>query len=120
LSSARAVALAVAAAIVVSPAIPGPLGEPGRRLINADGDGFYPHWDSPLDGEQVTAAAERVPDADTYFVDAAGQDPVLQGNLKAAAQLYLAPARPVRSPDRADWILRYVGGRLVVIRGDTR
>jgi hypothetical protein len=88
--------------------------------MNADGDGFYPRWDSALDGSQVAAAAERVQDRDTYFVDAAEQDPVLQGNLKAAAQLYLAPARPVRSPDRADWILRYVGGRLVVIRGGGR
>ena len=110
--SRRVAAAAAAAAILAAPAIPGPVGEPARRLVNVDADSRDPHWDRPLDGEGLRRAGERMPDGVTYFVDAPGADPVLQGNLKAAAQLFFAPAVPVSSPDRAQWIVRYDRGRV--------
>jgi len=115
-SASRVAAAAVAAAILVSPAVPGPLGEPGRRLANTESDGRDPHWDRPLDGEALRRAGEVVPDDVTYVIDAPGEDPVLQGNLKAAAQLFLAPALPVQAPRDAEWVLRYREGRVEVER----
>ena len=113
----RVAAAAVAAAILVSPAVPGPLGEPARRLANSDGDGKDPQWDRPLDGEALRRAAERVRDAETYLLDAAGENPVLQGNLKAGGQLFFAPSLPVRDARRADVVVVYRDGRLTIARG---
>jgi hypothetical protein len=110
----RVVAAAVAAAILVSPAVPGPLGEPARRLVNSEADGRDPEWDRPLDGDALRRGAERIPDDGTYALDAAGADPVLQGNLKAGAQLFFAPALPVQDPRRADVVVKYRNGRLAV------
>jgi hypothetical protein len=48
----------------------------------------------------------------TYFVDAAGESPLVQGNLKAVGQLYLARGVPVQDPTRADYVLRVRGARI--------
>ena len=112
-----AAAALVAAAVLVSPAVPGPLGEPTRRLSNTDGDGPDPHWDRPVDGAAIRRAGDVVPDDAGYFLDVATDDPVLRGNLKAAGQLFLAPALPLRSPQPAAWVVRYADGRVAVVRG---
>jgi hypothetical protein len=36
-----------------------------------------------------------------------GHDPLEHGNLKAAAQLFFAPALPVQDPAAAGWLLTY-------------
>ena len=83
---------------------------PLRRLANVEADGRDPLFDRPLSGDDLRRAGETIPDDSTYFVDADGADPTLQGNLKAAAQLFLGPALPVTSPERADWILLLAEG----------
>lgn len=110
----RLAAVAAAAVVLGSAVIPGPPGEPARRLLNVDADGRDPRWDRPLDGTSVRRAGSIVPDDSTYLLDVRGADPVLQGNLKAAAQLFLAPALPVQSEANADWVLRLRAGRVVV------
>lgn len=97
----------------VALAVPGP----GRRLAKVDGDGPGPLYDSPLDDSSLRRAGELVPDDATYYVDAGDADPLLQGNLKAATQLYAAPALPVLDRTRARWILRLErGGRVRAVR----
>ena len=108
----RAVAAVAAAAVLVSPALPGPLGEPARRLVNAEADGRDPLWDRPVDGGRLREIGDLVPDDATYAVEVRGYDPVLSGNLKAGAQLFVAPALPVRDPRRADWVVVHRAGRL--------
>ena len=78
---------------------------PLRRLANVEADSRDPLFDRPLSGDDLRRAGETIPDDSTYFVDAGRADPTLQGNLKASAQLFLAPAFPVTSRERADWIL---------------
>jgi hypothetical protein len=113
----RVAAAAVALGVVGSLALPGPLGEPARRLANSEADGKDPQWDRPVDGAALRRAGRAVDSGATYALDAAGADPVLQGNLKAGAQLFLAPALPVRDPRAADFLLRYRDGRLTLARG---
>jgi hypothetical protein len=110
----RAAAAVVAAAILVSPAIPGPLGEPARRLANADADGKDPQWDRPVNGSALRRAAERVRKSRTYYLSAGASDPVLIGNLKAAGQLFFAPALPVRSEEDADVVVSYRDGTVAL------
>ena len=81
---------------------------PLGRLANVDGDGPDPRFDVPLDAGALRRAGRLVPDGETYIAAAPGADPLLQGNLKAAAQLYLAPSLPVQSLERAQWALAYL------------
>lgn len=90
---------------------------PGQRLANTDGDGRAPLYDRPLDDDSLRRAAETVPDDASYYVDVRAEDAVLIGNLKAATQLYLAPALPVLDFRRADWfVVRVAGGRVRAVR----
>jgi hypothetical protein len=105
---ARAALLGVCALVVLVLAlIPAPSDSPFGRLANVDGDGPDPRFDAPLDGAAVRRAGALVPDDETYAVFARGADPLLQGNLKAAAQLFLAPSLPVQDLNRAQWVLVY-------------
>jgi len=113
----RAASLAAAAAVLLSPLLPGPLGEPARRLVNTEADGRDPAWNRPLDGDAVRRAGEAIGDDATYAVDADGADPVYVGNLKAATQLFLAPALPVQNEQNARWIVRSRDGRISVTHG---
>ena len=104
------VALAVAALLLaVVPWIRTPL----SRVANYDGDGPDPVYDTRVDGAAVRRAGEILPDGTTYFLYAPAASPLLAGNLKAAGQLFLSPALPVRDPQAARWILSYgAGGRV--------
>ncbi len=89
---------------------------PGQRLANVDGDTRAPLYDRPLDDEALRRAGEVVPDEATYYVEGRTEDAVLLGNLKAASQLYLAPALPVLDFRRAEWfVIRGSGGRVRVM-----
>ena len=94
------VALAVALAL-----LPGP----GRRLAQIPGDGPDPRYDAPLPAERVRQAARELPDDARYLLLAPGAAPLAAGNVKAAAQLFFAPAVPVQDPRLADWRVVYAG-----------
>lgn len=99
-----AVALAALALVV-----PGPW----QRLANVDGDTRAPLYDRPLDDASLRRTRDVVPDGATYYVDVVVADPLLRGNVKAATQLYLAPALPVVDSHDADYyVLLGRGGRV--------
>lgn len=101
-----ALVLVLVAATAVLASVPG-LNTPVARLAAYEGDGPEPLYDAPVGGAAVRRAGELLPDSTTYAVYAPAADPLLAGNLKAAAQLFLAPALPVHDFGRADWILSY-------------
>jgi hypothetical protein len=106
---ARAGLLAVCAlAVVLVALVPRPSDAPLGRVANVGGDGPDPLFDAPLDPRALRLAGRLVPDGDTYLTAAPGADPLLQGNLKAAAQLYLAPSLPVQTLERAQWVVAYL------------
>lgn len=108
-TAARAALVAVCSLVVVVLAlVPNPSDSPFGRLANVDGDGSDPRFDAPLDAAALRRAGRIVPDDATYLAAAPGADPLLQGNLKAAAQLYLAPSLPVQDLNRAEWVLAYL------------
>jgi hypothetical protein len=86
--------------------VPG-LNTPVARLAAYEGDGPDPQYDAFVDGDAIRRAGELVPDGTTYYVHAPGASPLLAGNLKAAAQLFLGPALPVRDPALARWVVSY-------------
>ena len=86
-------------------------GNPLYRLAGGEGDGRDPTFDVPLDGTALRAA--RFPDDLPYITEAPGASPLVQGNLKAAAQLYLARQLPVQDPARAQVRVQYRNGRVV-------
>jgi hypothetical protein len=98
------IALAVATAVLAL--VPG-LNRPIARLANYDADGPDPIYDANVDGSAIRRAAQLLPAQTTYFVHTPRSDPLLTGNLKAAGQLFFAPALPVRDPADARWVLSY-------------
>lgn len=113
-----ALLLALAAAALLLTLVPG-LNEPASRLAAYDGDGPDPQYDAVVDGPALRNAARLVPDDASYYLYTPGATPLLAGNLKAAAQLFLSPALPVRDPRAAGWVLRYGGEGLPPgVRGD--
>jgi len=98
---------AVALAALGGLLVPSPAESPLGRVANVDGDGPDPLWDTPVDGAALRRAGELLPDDARYLVWSPGATPLLQGNLKAAAQLFLAPALPVQDPALASWVLSY-------------
>jgi hypothetical protein len=99
--------LVVALAAIGGLLVPSPADSPLGRVASVDADGPDPLWDTPVDGEAVRRAGKLLPDGARYYVWAPAASPLLQGNLKAATQLFLAPALPVRDPAAAEWILSY-------------
>jgi hypothetical protein len=84
---------------------------PFHRLAGRGGDGRDPTFDVPLD---VTALrSEHFPADLPYVTEAPGASPLVQGNLKAAAQLYLARQLPVQDRRRAEVRVQYRDGRIV-------
>jgi hypothetical protein len=106
-----ALLLALVAVTLLLALVPG-LNWPVSRLAAYDGDGREPRYDAHVDAAAVRRAGELVPDGATYYLYTPGASPLLAGNLKAAAQLFLAPALPVRDPRAARWVLRYGGAGL--------
>jgi hypothetical protein len=86
---------------------------PIARLANYDSDGPDPLYDADVDGKAIRRAGELIPEDATYYIHTAPTDPLLIGNLKAAGQLFFAPALPVRDVARAEWIVSYQAPKLV-------
>jgi hypothetical protein len=101
-----ALVLALAALTAVLAVVPR-VNEPFARLANYDADGPDPIYDANVDGDAIRRAATLLPERTTYFVHTSGSDPLLIGNLKAAGQLFFAPALPVLDPAAARWVLSY-------------
>jgi hypothetical protein len=106
-----AVLLVLALATAVLAVVPG-LNRPIARLANYEADGPDPLYDANVDGRAIRRAAELLPERTTYVVYAPNADPLLTGNLKAAGQLFFAPALPVRDVADARWVLSYGAERL--------
>lgn len=102
-----AIVAAVALLAVVGLLVPSPADSPLGRVANIDGDGRDPLWDTPVDGTAMRRAGGLLPDDARYFLWTPGATPLLQGNVKAAAQLFLAPAVPMQDPAAAAWVLSY-------------
>lgn len=112
--SARASFALVAAAIVAAAAVPwsdGPL----RRLAGGEGDGPEPRFDVAIDSHELRSLARFLSNDTTYAVDASNERPLVQGNLKAAGQLYLARQLPLQDRRQADVVLGYRAGRVIEI-----
>jgi hypothetical protein len=109
-----ALLLGLVAATALVAAVPG-LNTPIARLAAYEGDGPDPLYDAPIDAAAFRRAGELVPDDATYILQTPREIPVFVGNVKAAAQLFLAPALLVHDPEDADWVLSYRtrGGPLV-------
>ena len=104
---------AVAAGLVLAgvvAALPGP----GRRLAEIPGDGPDPAYDVPLPEAQLREAGRRLPDDATYILRTPGATPLVAGNLKAAGQLFFAPALPAQDERLARWEVVYRRGALTV------
>lgn len=98
--------LVLAALTALLAVVPG-LNTPISRVAAYDGDGPEPLYDAPLEPAAFRRAGEIVADHATYFVQAPREDPLVVGNVKAAAQLFLTPALLVHDPEDADWVLSY-------------
>ena len=110
--SARAAFAAVAVAVLAAAAVPrsdGPL----RRLAGGNGDGPDPTFDVPLDPAPLRLAASVLPDDGRYETSAPDESPLVQGNLKAATQLYLSRQLPTH---RAPLVFGYRDGRITSSR----
>ena len=106
-----ALLLALAAAALLLALVPG-LNWPVSQLAAYDGDGPDPRYDAQVDAAAIRRAGELVPDGTTYYLYTPNATALLAGNVKAAAQLFLSPALPVRDPRAARWIFRYGGNDL--------
>jgi hypothetical protein len=90
-------AAAVAAGLVLATAS---LALPSvRRYAGFPPDGPDPRYDVPLPAKQIRITGERVQRYDMYLLTAPGADPLTQGNLKAAGQLFFSPSLPVQGGD---------------------
>lgn len=91
---------------------------PLYRLAGAGGDGPEPRFDVPLDPGALKDAAETMePDA-LYATSAPQASPLVQGNLKAAGQLYLWQQLPVLDVERASVVFTYRDGVVVPLAGE--
>jgi hypothetical protein len=106
--SARAWFAVVAIAVLAAAAVPWSDG-PFRRLAGGEGDGPEPTFDVPLDPTPLQRAGVRLPDDARYETSAPDESPLVQGNLKAAAQLYLSRQLPVHD---APLVFGYRNGRI--------
>lgn len=106
MSASRAFA-ALAAAVVALSFVPVE-GSPLRRLAGGRGDGPGPRFDVPLNAQALRNTT--LPDRTLYATRAPDESPLVQGNLKAAGQLYLARLLPVQDPRRASVVFTYRDG----------
>lgn len=90
---------------------------PLRRLAGGEGEGRDPAFDVRLDPSALRNEGERLPLGLRYYLDAARTSPLVQGNAKAAGQLYLARQLPVQDPRRAQARFGYRNGRVVPLFG---
>jgi hypothetical protein len=78
-----------------------------RHYAGFPADGPNPRYDTPLPAGAIRAAGRELPDDVTYFLSTPDANPLTVGNLKAAAQLYFAPAKPVQAATQAQWTVTY-------------
>ena len=107
-------AAAVAAGLVLAgvlAALPGP----GRRLAEIPGDGPDPVYDAPLPAERIREVGRRLPDDAVYLLRTPGATPLVAGNLKAAGQLFFAPALPAQDARVALWEVVYRDGTFFIL-----
>ncbi len=112
--SARRAFAGTAVAVIALAAVPwsdGPL----RRLAGGEGDGRDPQFDVAIDPHTLRQLARDLPEDSSYATLAPDESPLVQGNLKAAAQLYLARQLAVQDATRADVVLGYRLGRVIQI-----
>ena len=112
--SARRAFAATAVAVIALAALPwsdGPL----RRLAGGKGDGPDPQFDVVLDPQTLRKLARELPEGAGYATLAPDESPLVQGNLKAAAQLYLARQLAMQDATRADVAVGYRAGRVIQI-----
>lgn len=103
----QALLIALGVLFLLAAVVPTPDRSPLGRVASLDADGPDPLYDAPVDAASIRRAADLLPAHTTYYVHAPGADPLLQGNLKAAGQLFFAPALPVQDPAAAEWVLSY-------------
>lgn len=106
---------AVAAGLVLAGAVAA-LPGPGRRLAEIPGDGPDPVYDTPLPAARIREAGRELPDGTTYVLRTPGAAPLLAGNLKAAGQLFFAPALPVQDERLARWEVVYRGASVTIVQ----
>ena len=102
-----ALSLAVVFVALAGLLVPSPASSPLGRLAGVEADSGDPPWDTPVDSAALRRAGTLVPDGARFVLWAPDASPLLQGNLKAGAQLMLAPALPVQDPAAAQWVLSY-------------
>lgn len=107
-------AFAVAAGLVLAGALAA-LPGPGRRLVEIPGHGPDPMYDTTLPAERIREVGRRLPDDAVYLLRTPGATPLVAGNLKAAGQLFFAPALPAQDPRVAGWEVAYRGGRFFIL-----
>ncbi len=91
-------------------------GSPLRRLAGGEGDGPDPRFDVPLDARTMNSAADSLPPGSLYATIATAESPLVQGNLKAAGQLYLWRQLPVQDVARRDVVVFTYRDGVVVVR----
>jgi hypothetical protein len=109
--SATAVGAGLVLAVLVA-ALPGP----GRRLAEIPGDGPDPAYDVPLPEARIRDVGEQLPDDAAYLLRTPGATPLVAGNVKAAGQLFFAPALPAQDERVAGWEIVYRRGALTLRR----
>ena len=92
-------------------ALPGP----GRRLAEIPGDGPDPVYDTALPAERIRDVGRRLPNEGAYILRTPGASPLVAGNLKAAGQLFFAPALPVQDERLARWEVAYRDGTFFIL-----
>ena len=113
MSSRRAFVVA-ALAVLGAAAVPWSDG-PFRRLAGGEGEGPQPSFDVPLDVRTLASSAASLPDNTLYATSAPDASPLVQGNLKAAGQLYLSRQLPVQDIGRASIVFTYRNGVVVAM-----
>ena len=98
-------AFAAAAAATLALALVPWDGSPLRRLAGGDGDTAEPRFDVPLNPAALRRAATSLSPETRYATIAPNESPLVQGNLKAAGQLYLWRHLPVQDAARDDVIV---------------
>jgi hypothetical protein len=86
---------------------------PLYRLAGGEGSGPDPIFDAPLNPAALREMDDP-PLGATYFVSAQEHSPLVQGNVKAAGQLYLARGLPVQEASRARFAVAVRNWRIVI------
>jgi hypothetical protein len=106
--AAVAAGLALAAVSLAVPSV--------RRYAGLPGDGPDPRYDVALPAKLIRATGPRVQRYGSYTLTAPGADPLTQGNLKAAGQLFFSPSLPAQGGDSDVSVVYRAAQRRFVLR----